>query len=218
MTSYQNLLLLQNLYRLKAVGYDYIDPVTVNIRNDQMLPAEIPALERMITTCHLCDLSKSRSQAMAGTGNPNADVMVIDAYVSMAEDESGQYFAGRSGLSLRKMIENVLGLPAESVYLTHAVKCKPSGSKTPSASEWHSCRPYLFRQIELVDPKIIIALGSDACRLLTEDDAPFEQLRGQKIAFGTRTLVPIYHPQYLLRNPSLKQVTLNDLNTIKSCL
>lgn len=217
-TSYQNLLLLQNLYRLKAVGYDYIDPVTVNLRDDQMLPSEIGALQRMITTCHLCDLSKSRTQAMAGTGNPDAELMIIDAYVSMAEDESCRYFAGRSGLSLQKMVEKVLQLPAEAVYYTHAVKCKPSGSKTPSTSEWNSCKPYLFKQIELVDPKIVVALGDDAYRLLTGDTTPFEQLRGQKIAFGERTLVPIYHPHYLLRNPSLKRVTLHDLNTIKSCL
>jgi DNA polymerase len=217
-TSYQNLLLLQNLYRLKAVGFDYIDPVTANLRNDQMLPSDMESLGHMIGSCHLCDLSKSRSQAMAGTGNPDADVMIIDAYVSMAEDESGQYYAGRSGLSLKKMVENVLQLPCDSVFLTHAVKCKPSGSKVPSTSEWNSCKPYLFRQIELVNPSIIIALGGDAYRLLTEDSSAFDQVRGQKIAFGNRTLVPIYHPQYLLRNPSLKQVTLHDLNTIKSCL
>ena len=218
MTSYQNLLLLQNLYRLKAVGFEHIDPLTVNLRNDQMLPSDMETLKQMIGTCHLCDLSKSRSQAMPGIGSPDAEVMIVDAYVSMAEDESGHYFAGRSGLSLKKMIENVLKLPAERIFLTHAVKCKPSGSKLPSASEWNSCKPYLFRQIELVDPKIVVALGSDAYRLLTEDTTAFDQVRGQKITFGNRTLIPIYHPQYLLRNPSLKQVTLHDLNTIKSCL
>ena len=218
MTSYQNLMLLQNLYRLKAMGFGYIDPVTINVRNDQSLPSEIQALHGMISGCHLCDLSKSRTRVMSGWGIPDARLMIVDDYVSLAEDESGVYFAGRSGASLRKMVENVLELPAESVYMTHAVKCKPSGSKTPSPSEWNSCKPYLFKQIEIVAPKVIVALGPDAYTLLTGDESPFEQVRGRKVAFGERTVVPIYHPQYLLRNPSLKQVTLHDLYTIKSCL
>jgi uracil-DNA glycosylase len=216
--SYQNLLMLQNLYRLKAVGYEYIDPVTINVRDDQTLPSEHSALHDMIASCHLCDLSKSRSQAMAGTGNPDAEVMIVDASVSMAEDESNSYFSGRSGSSLRKMIENVLQIPAASVYLTHAVKCKPLGSNQPSPSEWDSCKPYLFKQIELINPKVIVALGPDAYARLTGDTTPFEQVRGQKVAFGAQQVVAIYHPQYLLRNPSLKQVTLHDLHTIKSCL
>ncbi len=218
MKSYQNLLLLQNLYRLKAIGFDHIDPVTVNIRNDQTLPQQIVPLQQMVSGCHLCDLSKSRTQAMPGFGNPQADVMILDAYVSMAEDESGLYFAGRSGASLRKMIENVLEIPHTSVYLTHAVKCKPSGTKIPSPSEWNSCKPYLFKEIELIKPRIIIALGPDAYQMLTGDESPFEQVRGQKIPFGNMTVIPIFHPHYLLVNPSKKQVTLHDLQTIKSCL
>jgi DNA polymerase len=216
--SFQNLMLLQNLYRLKAIGFNYIDPVTINVKNDQSLPIQLAPLHQMIATCHLCDLSKSRSRAMPGSGNPDAEVLIVDAYVSMAEDESGTYFAGRSGATLKKMIENVLQIPYESVYITHAVKCKPSGTKTPSPSEWNSCKPYLFKQIELVRPKVIIALGADAYSLLTDDDASFEQVRGQKIAFGSHTLIPIHHPQFLLRNPSQKQVTFHDLQTIKSCL
>jgi DNA polymerase len=217
-TSFQNLVLLQNLYRLKAVGFDYIDPVTVNVRDDLSLPADLQQMQRMVSTCHLCDLSKSRTRAMEGFGNPNAEVMVVDAYVSMAEDESGLYFAGRSGASLKKMIENVLQIPHQSVYMTHAVKCKPAGSNTPSPSEWSSCSPYLFKEIDLVAPRVIIALGADAYRLLCNDESPFEQVRGQKVVFGNATLIPIYHPQYLLRNPSLKQVTFHDLQTIKGCL
>lgn len=218
MKSFQDLLLLQNLYRLKSVGYDYIDPIAVNCRDDQLLPGQMEQLQAMISQCHLCDLSKSRRQPMSGTGNKNADVMLIDSYVSMAEDESGGYYTGRSGASLKKMIENVLGIPHEDVYLTHAVKCKPLGSKIPSASEWNSCKSYLFKQIELVAPKIVIPLGPDAYTLLTGDESPFEQIRGQKITFGDYEVIPIYHPAYLLRNPSLKQVAFNDLKTIKAAI
>ena len=218
MKSFQNLLLLQNLYRLKSIGFEYINPVLVNYRDDQILPSQLEPLHAMISQCHLCDLSKSRRQPMSGWGNPGADVMFIDAYVSLAEDESGSYFVGRSGTSLKKMIENVLQIPHEDVYITHAVKCKPLGSHTPSASEWNSCKSYLFKQIDLIKPKIVIPLGPDAYRLLSGDESRFDLVRGQKIRFGDYEIIPIYHPQFLLRNPSLRQETFNDLKTIKSCL
>lgn len=219
MKSYQNLLLLRNLYRLKALGYDYIDPVTVNVRNDdQSLPNNLDALHHLITSCHLCDLSKSRSQAMPGIGSGTSGIMIVNDAVSMAEDESANWYAGRSGSTLKKMVENVLERSCEEVYLTHAVKCKPSGSNRPSESEWSSCKPYLFKQIELMNPKVIIALGPDAYQLLTGDTTAFEQVRGQQIAFGERHIVPMYHPSYLLRNPSQKRVAMNDLHTIKGFL
>jgi uracil-DNA glycosylase family 4 len=218
LNSFQNLLLLQNLYRLKSSGFEYVDPIIVNHRNDDALPSLMKPLHKMISQCYLCDLSKSRRQPMAGYGNPAADVMFIDAYVSLAEDESGSYYAGRSGKSLSDMIENVLELSREDVYITHAVKCKPLGSQLPSASEWNSCKSYLFKQIELIQPMIVIPLGPDAYRLLTDDESSFDQVRGEKIRFGEYTIVPIYHPQFLLRNPSLRRNTFNDLKTIKSCL
>lgn len=218
MRSFQNLLLLQNLYRLKAVGYDYIDPIVINQKDEQILPSQLGPLHAMISQCHLCDLSKSRRQPMSGQGNPKADVMFIDAYVSMAEDESGEYFVGRSGGSLKKMIENVLDIPYENAYITHAVKCKSLGSKIPSDSEWNSCKSYLFKQIELVTPRIIVPLGPEAYRLVCNDESSFEQVRGQQIEFGSATIIPIYHPAFLLRNPSFRQTTFNDLKLIKSFL
>ena len=183
-----------------------------------MLPDDLEQLHTMIKQCHLCDLSKSRRQSMSGSGNYSADIMFVDAYVSVAEDENNHYFAGRSGLSLVKMIENVLGLRVEDVFFTHAVKCKPLGSNMPSPSEYNSCKPYLFKQIELVKPKVIVTLGDQAYALLSGDDQPLQQVHGQKISYADTTLVPLYHPQFLLRNPSLKKETLNDLLTIKSLL
>ncbi len=218
MRSFQNLLLLQNLYRLKAVGYEYIDPIVINHRNEQILPSQLGPLHSMISQCHLCDLSKSRHQPMSGQGNPKAEVMFIDAYVSLAEDESGDYYVGRSGASLKKMIENVLEMPYKDAYITHAVKCKPLGSNIPSASEWNSCKSYLFKQIELVTPRVIVPLGPEAYRLVCNDETDFDQVRGQKIDFGSATIIPIYHPTFLLRNPSLRQKTFNDLKIIKSTL
>jgi uracil-DNA glycosylase family 4 len=220
MKSYQNAALLQNLYRLKALGFDYCDPVIVNPRTiDGELPGDLASLRRIINSCHLCDLGKIRRQSMVGTGGSDADVMFIDAYVSMAQDDRGDYFAGRSGVSLESMITNVLGLDPAKVYLTHAVKCKGAGTHKPTASECNSCKPYWRKEMELVRPKVIVTLGPEAYRLVTDDETPFEQVRGHKIDYEKGTvLVPLYHPQYLLRNPSLKKVTFFDLQNIKAIL
>ncbi len=155
---------------------------------------------------------------MSGYGNPNADLMILDAFISTAVDESNSYYAGRSGTTLKKMIENVLYMDVASLYITHGVKCKPLGAQLPSNSEIQSCKAYLFKQIELVSPKVIMALGPEAYELLTGDTTPFEQVRGQQIRFGNALVVPIYHPAFLLRNPSLKRVAMHDLQTIKGLL
>ncbi len=155
---------------------------------------------------------------MYGYGNSNADIMIVDAYVSHSENEQNHYYVGRSGRSLKNMVEKVLLKGINEVYMTHAVKCKPLDSKEPSISEFESCKAYLFKQIDLIQPKIIIALGEKAYRLITGDTTPFEQVRGEQVNFSTFSLVPIYHPTYLLRNPSLKRQTLHDLNKIKSAL
>ncbi len=218
MKSYQNLVLLQNLYRLKALGFEYTDPFSINVDDAQIEPRTVEDLAKNISTCHLCDLSKSRKQAMSGYGNPCASLMIIDFNVSLSEDSTNSYYSGRSGESLRKMIENVLKLSIDDVYYTHAIKCKPLDSNTPSSSEWNSCKSYLFSQIEFIKPKLIVTLGKDAYEKVTGEVDNFESVRGHVIDFKKYKLIPIYNPQYLLRNPEQKKTTLNDLKTIKSCL
>ncbi len=211
--------MLKNLYRLKALGFTYADPFVTNRATEMhTLPNDVTQLQKLMSECYLCDLSKSRHQCMTGTGSLDANLMIVDAYVSVSEDDTYSYYSGKSGVSLANMIEKVIGLPKEAVYMTHAVKCKPLGTNTPSKSEFNSCKPYLYKQIELVSPKVIVTLGEDAYKLLSGDDTPFEQVRGQKVSFDNYIIIPIYHPQFLLRNPSLKRDTLNDLKTIKSAL
>jgi DNA polymerase len=210
--------MLQNLYRLKALGFEYTELVSVNEKTLDSLANDLDSLHLSIKSCHLCDLSKSRKQSMHGYGNQNANLMIIDSVVSNSEDESSSYYAGRAGNSLRKMVENVLELSIEDVYYTHAIKCKPLGSNQPSESEYNSCKPYLFKQIELIKPKVIMILGEDAYNLFSQTKDEFHQVRGHIIDLKEYMVVPIYHPQFLLRNPSLKIETLNDLKIIKSLL
>jgi len=216
--SYQNLVLLQNLYRQKALGFEYSDPFTVNETPVQETPKNLQELAKNINTCHLCDLSKSRTQSMSGYGNPDATLMIVDFNVSSTDDSSNDYYSGRSGETLKKMVENVLGLSVEDIYFTHAVKCKTLNSNTPSPSEFNSCKSYLFTQIDFIKPKIIVTLGEDAYYKVTNESENFEDVRGHVIDFKKYKLIPIYHPQFLLRNPELKKITLNDLKTIKSSL
>ncbi|MFA5214512.1 uracil-DNA glycosylase family protein [Sulfuricurvum sp.] len=219
MNSYQNLALLENLYRLKALGYHYVDSVIPNVQNSvTALPDSLASLNSAIEKCYLCDLSKSRTQSMFGFGNPNASIVFVDAFVSAAEDEGNSYYSGRSGTMLRDMIEKVLNMRVEEVFFTHAVKCKPFGFQNPSISECNSCIPFLSKQLSLIKPKLIIALGSDAYELLTNDGSDFERLRGELIPYGDALLIPMYHPMFLLRNPSLKKEAMRDLQTIKGRL
>ena len=219
MNSFQNLALLENLYRLKSLGYSYVDPITPNIQiSSSTLPDSLETLGQSIAQCYLCDLNKSRRQSMSGYGDPRAQLMFIDAYVSAAEDESAEYYVGRSGVMLRDMIEKVINLKIENVYLTHAVKCKPFGFQNPSPSECNSCAPFLSKQISLIKPRVIVTLGPDAYQILTGDTEDFERVRGEVIPFGELLLIPMYHPLYLIRNPSLKKETMRDLQTIKAQL
>lgn len=219
MNSYQNIALLENLYRLKALGYHYVDSITPNIQNSAAaLPDSFSELNRAIEKCYLCDLSKSRSQSMLGFGNPEADIVFVDAYVSAAEDEGNGYYLGRSGTMLRDMIEKVLMLDINEVFFTHAVKCKPFGFQNPSPSECSSCAPFLSKQLALLKPRLIVALGPDAYHLLSNDGSDFERLRGEIIPYGDALLIPVYHPMFLVRNPSLKKEAMRDLQTIKGRL
>lgn len=220
MNSYQNLALLENLYRLKALGYSYIDPINPNKSQEQTstLPNSYDTLIQTIKTCHLCDLSKSRSQSMSGFGSLKPKVLFLDAYVSSAEDETNNYYTGRSGSMLRDMIEKVLELSIHDVYITHAVKCKPFGFQQPSTSECSSCFPYLQKQLELLAPNIIVTLGEEAYRLLTHDESDYERLRGETIPYNNGVIIPLHHPSFLIRNPSYKGETMRSLLGIKQRL
>jgi len=216
--SYQNLVLLQNLYRLRAIGFEYIDHFNINEKTSYDKPNTLEQLASNISTCHLCDLSKSRTQSMSGTGSTEADLMIVDYTVTQTQDSSNSYFSGRAGETLKNMIENVLKLKTDDVYLTHCVKCKPLNSNRPSPSEYNTCKSYIHSQIEFIKPKVIITLGDDAYSTLTGDNDNFENVRGHVINFKEYKLIPIYNPVDLLKNPDFKKKTLIDLKTIKSCL
>jgi DNA polymerase len=201
------------------LGYEYVDPFEMNENTFEVATAkDIDSLHTQVATCHLCDLSKSRTQSMPGYGNTKADVMFIDYSVSELEDSLGSYYGGRSGELLKNMIQNVLDLHVEDVFITYLLKCKPHVSKKELSAEVMTCKGYLLSQIEFIKPKVIVPLGEKVYGALLGDENAFESVRGHVVAFQSTKLVPLYHPSFVLRNPNVKKVVFNDLKTIKSCL
>ena len=196
-----------------------MDPVNIDEKNIPLeLPNDLEELRKIVENCHLCDLAKTRKKVVFGEGDPNAKIMFIGEAPGASEDETGRPFVGRAGQLLTKMIENVLEIPRSSVYIANIVKCRPPNNRVPTPQEAKTCLPYLLKQIEIVDPKILVALGATSYRYLTGDNTPISKIRGQIIKFQNRILIPTYHPSYLLRNPSKKKEVYEDLLKIKELL
>ena len=219
MKNLKNALLLKQLYQLKQLGYNY---TSVNIfkedEPDLTLPNTLDSLEKQAKECHLCELSKSRQKVVFGEGSLSANVMIVGDAPSNSDDSAGKVFTGRSGDLLTKMMENVLGLTRQEVYITNVLKCRALDTQSPSPAFAHTCHPYLLKQIELVQPKIIIAFGELAYQYLTGDDSALVDARGSVHEKEGYKVIPTYHPNYLLRNPSAKKEVFEDLKKVRSLL
>jgi DNA polymerase len=219
MKNLKNALLLKHLYQLKDLGHRYTDlTLFKEDPSDLMLPNTMEALKKQALNCHLCELSKSRTKVVFGEGNENADILFVGEGPGASEDTQGKPFVGRSGELLTKMIENVLEIPRSEVYIANIVKCHPPGNRAPTATEAHTCRPYLFKQIELIKPKLVVTLGATAYHYLTDDTTPISQIRGVINQQKEYTIIPTFHPSYLLRNPSAKKEVFEDLKKIKTLI
>lgn len=159
-------------------------------------------LEREVLTCTRCPLAKGRTQAVFGVGDPNADLMFVGEAPGQEEDLRGEPFVGRSGRLLDRLIAEELGLTRERVYITNTVRCRPPGNRDPQPDEVAACRAHLDRHVDIVDPRVIVTLGNFAARVLLATTAGVGTLRGRSYPFagGSRTIVPTYHPSYVLRS------------------
>ncbi|MCD6654368.1 MAG: uracil-DNA glycosylase [Sulfurovum sp.] len=219
MKNLKNALLLKQLFQLKQLGYQYTDITPFKEDDlDLSLPGTLDLLQKQANQCHLCDLSKTRQKVVFGEGNPSAEIMFVGEAPGASEDSTGKPFVGRSGELLTKMIENVLLVSRNDVYITNIVKCRPPGNREPTPSEAYTCKPYLLKQIELIKPKLIVALGGTAYFYLTGDETSIGKVRGSIFKKEHYTVIPTYHPSYLLRNPSAKKDTFEDLLKVKSLM
>jgi DNA polymerase len=174
-------------------------------------------LRDSVAACTRCALHQGRTQTVFGVGNPDADWMVIGEAPGAEEDRRGEPFVGRAGKLLDEMLLAV-GQGRDSVFIANILKCRPPNNRDPKPEESAECRGYLERQIELVQPKIILAVGRIAAQLLLETDTPVGRLRGSRHFLNETPLVVTYHPAYLLRSPSQKRKAWEDLCLARNLL
>jgi len=176
--------------------------------------AALKMIREDIGECTRCRLSKQgRKQIVFGVGNPEADLMFIGEAPGADEDEQGEPFVGRAGQLLNNMIK-AMGLQREQVYIANIIKCRPPGNRTPERDECETCSPFLMRQIAIVKPKAIVALGAVAAKTLLAVNAPMSELRGRWYDFRGTKLAVTYHPAFLLRDPRQKKETWKDLQMV----
>lgn len=175
--------------------------------------AALNAIREDIGDCTRCRLSKGRKQIVFGVGNIDADIMFVGEGPGADEDEQGEPFVGRAGQLLNNMI-TAMGIKREDVYIANVVKCRPPGNRTPERDECDTCGPFLMKQIEAVQPKIIVALGAVAAKYLLGVNDSMANLRGQIYDFKNTKLAVTYHPAYLLRDPRQKAEAWKDLQMV----
>lgn len=163
--------------------------------------ASMEAMAVHCNQCHRCDLGATRTHAVVGRGNPQAPIMIVGEGPGQNEDETGLPFVGKAGQLLDKILESVK-LTEADVFICNIVKCRPPGNRTPTQDEMDACRPYLLEQIRMVDPQVILLSGASAVRGLIGDKRGITKIRGEWIEWQGRLCMPVFHPAYLLRNPS----------------
>jgi uracil-DNA glycosylase family 4 len=174
-----------------------------------------PALEAAVASCTACDLHQTRTQTVFGVGDHHAQWMIIGEAPGAEEDKQGEPFVGRAGQLLNNMLQ-AIGLQREQVFIANILKCRPPNNRDPRPEEVRQCEAFLQRQVALVAPKVILALGRVAAHNLLGVDTPLSKLRGQVHRYGDTPLVVTYHPAYLLRSPKEKAKSWADLRFARS--
>jgi uracil-DNA glycosylase len=167
--------------------------------------------------CTRCKLHKARKNIVFGVGNPNAQLVFVGEGPGRDEDEQGEPFVGRAGKLLTQMIE-AMGLKRSDVYICNVVKCRPPENRLPEKDEIATCSPYLFRQLGVIAPKVICALGSCAAQTMLQTTQGISRFRGEWFDYHGSKLIATYHPAYLLRNPPAKSEVWKDLQKIMAYL
>ena len=187
----------------------------VSSASDASEALDWPELRECVTACRKCELSETRTQTVFGVGSETASWMIIGEAPGAEEDRRGEPFVGRAGQLLDEMLRAV-GQRRDSVFIANILKCRPPQNRDPRPAEAAACRSYLERQIALVNPDIVLAVGRIAAQNLLESDAPVGQLRGRRFSLGEIPLVVTYHPAYLLRSPGQKRKAWDDLCLARS--
>jgi len=194
-----------------------VPPPTVGPAGDPA--AGLGALREFIGVCTRCKLhALGRKQVVFGVGSPSADLMFVGEAPGADEDLQGEPFVGRAGQLLTKIIE-AIGLTRADVYIANVIKCRPPGNRNPEPDEVATCEPFLAQQIDLIQPKVIVALGTFAAKALLKTDAPISRIRGRVFEYrGGAKLIPTFHPAFLLRSPERKRDVWEDMKKARALL
>ena len=181
----------------------------------------LAALAEEASGCTSCRLAQTRTQVVFGVGDPNADLMFVGEAPGFHEDKQGYPFVGQAGKLLDKLLAGI-GLERSDVYVVNTLKCRPPGNRDPNPDEKEACEPWLFRQIELIQPRVIATLGNHATKQLTGRDVGITRVHGreQEVTYGSRriTLYPLYHPAAALYTPAMLKVLEEDFRRLPELL
>jgi DNA polymerase len=178
------------------------------------------SLEETILKCQKCPLAETRTHAVPGEGNLNAELMFIGEAPGRDEDMQGRPFVGRAGQLLTKIIQ-AMTFQRDEVYITNIVKCRPPGNRNPQSNEIASCKDYLLTQIDQINPKVIVTLGKVAADFFIRSSVGMTALRGDFYDFGDTKVMPTFHPSYLIRNEgnkTLKKMVWEDMKKVMALL
>jgi uracil-DNA glycosylase family 4 len=178
----------------------------------------LEALREHIGDCQRCKLAPHRTQIVFGVGNPKARLVFVGEAPGRDEDRQGEPFVGRAGQLLTEIITKGMKLRREDVYIANVIKCRPPENRNPEPDEVASCEPFLLRQLGLIEPEVIVALGKFAAQTLLRSKTPITQLRGRWYDYHGIRLMPTFHPAYLLRNPGDKRLVWEDIQKVMGAL
>jgi len=209
--------LRNELILLRDLGFTHLDirqpapaPAIIEDSEGKSLLDELRAIA---VVCEKCRLAKSRTQVVYGAGNPNADLMFIGEAPGRDEDLKGEPFVGRAGQLLTDIIK-AMKLTRDDVYIANVIKCRPPDNRNPEPDELDACRPYIQRQVEIIQPKVIVTLGRFALQSLTGKAYGISSARGNWLEYNGVKVMPTYHPAYLLRTPSAKKEVWADMKKV----
>ncbi|MBW1675816.1 MAG: uracil-DNA glycosylase [Deltaproteobacteria bacterium] len=171
-------------------------------------------IQRDLGTCQRCKLHKGRKHIVFGAGNPGTKLVLVGEAPGYEEDIKGQPFVGQAGQLLTRILR-AIGLTREDVYICNIIKCRPPGNRNPEPDEIAACIPFLRRQLRAIRPGLICAMGTFAAQTLLETNTPISQLRGRFHSYENASLLPTYHPAYLLRNPGKKRDVWEDMQKLQ---
>jgi DNA polymerase len=217
---YLNVVATVREYVAEQLKFGILEAEATDAEEPKFAGLDLSALNADAQSCTKCGLHEGRNSVVFGVGNQNADLMFVGEAPGADEDKQGEPFVGRAGKLLTDII-TAMKFTRNDVYIANVLKCRPPGNRNPAPNEVETCSPYLLRQIALIQPKVIVALGSFAAKMLLDTNIGISALRGKfhefalaKQAESSVVIMPTYHPAYLLRSPNAKRDVWEDMKQV----